>query len=218
MVFFTQNKYVMLSIVPVVIVLQSNYRRRKNKNKFNLYKKKILTLQKFIKKNLKKEFTLSKKFFKPMPKKTNKYCITFVNIDKLVVDIQKNVRRYLVQFKGSYEKTQPYSYHPPLNSNIIYYDSNDEDIHAEATDYSDIESDVEEIKEEKEEKSKTKVILDPRLHDIEVLLVKFFSKYNPSKISNIPAVVNFINQGGKSFESIQASLMKKYNANLNDIL
>ena len=191
MVFFTQNKYVMLSIVPVVIVLQSNYRRRKKKNQFNLCKKKILTIQKFIKKNLKKEFTLSKKLYKPIPKKTNKYCMTFVNIEKLVVDIQKNVRRYLVKLEGSYVDT---------------------------TDYSDIESDVEDIKEKKEEKTKTNVILDPRLHDIEFLLVKFFSKYNPSKISNIPAVVNFINQGGKSFESIQASLMKKYNANLNDIL
>jgi len=142
---------------------------------------------------MRKEFILPKTQYKVMKKIyiKNKYFTVFINIEQLVIDIQKNVRRFLVRKENEMQPTLRYTCYDDLAS--TEYSSSDE---------------------ENEENT----LLDPRLHNIEVLLTKFFNKYNPSKIPNIPAVVEFINGGNKSFESIQASLMKKYNANLNDIV
>ena len=183
----------MMSIVPVILVLQTNYRRKHKHVQFQLFKKNIITLQRFFRKIMRKEFILPKTQYKVMKKiyLKNKYFTVFVNIEQLVIDIQKNVRRFLVRKENEMQPTLGYTCHDDLVS--TEYSSSDEE-------------------------NEENILLDPRLHNIEVLLTKFFSKYNPSKIPNIPAVVEFINGGNKSFESIQTSLMKKYNANLNDIM
>ena len=156
-------------------------------------------MQRFLRTKFKKEFSLPKNKYKQLkkPKKINKYFTVFVNIKQLVIDIQKNVRRFLVRKENEMQPTIPYSCCDDLST----------------TEYSSEEEDDE------EEKANDKInMLDPRLYNIEELLTKFFTKYNPSKLTNIPIVVDYINSGNKSFESIQASLMKKYNANLNDII
>lgn len=202
MTFFPKNKFILKSIIPVILVLQSNYRRKNYYNQFQLFKRKLIILQRFLRTKFKKEFSLPKNKFKQFKKtkKINKYFTIFVNIEQLAIDIQKNVRRFLVRKENEMQPTIPYSCY-------------DDDL--STTEYSS----EEEEEEENENKTKNKLnILDPRLYNIQELLTKFFTKYNPSKLSNIPIVVDYINSGNKSFESIQASLMKKYNANLNNII
>ena len=163
----------------MIVVLQANFRRKKSLEKDYVLSKKIYKRKKFV--------------------NMNRYFSVYVNIHKLVTDIQKNVRRYLAQNK--WEPTQKYSV-------------NEDDV---STDYSDIESDSEQEQEQIEPKQEKQKKMDPRLKNIGQLLTKFLKKYNPEKLPNVPIVVANIYKINKTYESIQESLLKKYNANLNDI-
>ena len=57
----------MMSIIPLIVILQSNFRKQKYKKKYQKMTKNITILQKFIRKKiLSKDFILSKKTFKKM--------------------------------------------------------------------------------------------------------------------------------------------------------
>ena len=68
-------------------------------------------MQRFLRTKFKKEFSLPKNKYKQLkkPKKINKYFTVFVNIKQLVIDIQKNVRRFLVRKENEMQPTIPYS-------------------------------------------------------------------------------------------------------------
>ena len=91
-----------------------------------------------------------------------------------------------------------------------------------STDYSDLESEnysdtEEEDKINEKLNSKIRNKLDVRFRNIKEKLIKFLTIYNPTKLKNVPSVVEYLKQGHKSYESIQENLMQKYNANLDNL-
>ena len=84
-------------MIPLITILQTNMRRRHNQMKFNKMKQTTLYLQKIIKqKVIKDTYCLPKKQFR-LVKTKNKYTTIFVDMKLVAIDIQKWVRRWLVQ-------------------------------------------------------------------------------------------------------------------------
>ncbi len=191
--FFPNNKFILQSIIPLIVILQTNFRRKKQNIQYTKIKKSILLIQKKVKKKLlTNQIILPKTQYKKY-KTNNKYFSIFINIELLVIDIQKNIRRMLIQKKQK-------------NTRKIYFLGGDET--DKSTEYSS--------EEEEWNNNLNNNLVEKLFLFFTKYIINDSEKLN-TKIDNIPKIIKYIENGRTTIDILQKHLFKIYGYNLNDI-
>ena len=226
---FFKNKILKTSINKLIIKTQSLYRTYKNKKNYNTIQKKILDFQFYYKyryqsklKNITKIIQKNKRM-----KQKNKYLTVFVDYNQLVIDIQKYIRRFLIQNRfqkqkkekikidnETEEETQLYitnntKIEEELESECYTYRTCDRD-DATTTDYDSTEEEEEDkeihfIRKLSNSRKKINYIF------LRKKLIHFFKKYSIEKLKNVDKILNYLQKGSLSLNDLQKGLKQKYN-------
>jgi len=178
MTLLTNNKFLKSTLIYLVTTLQSYGRRNRQRKQFEKIKQYQVSIKQKFHCLLKTQFKLITK---------NKYTRVFVDRNQSAIDIQKNVRRWLVNYR---------------NDDVIT-------IYSESS----LEEEFEIVKEYK---FTTYEHLEKSFKRFFTKFIDN-KKKRQEKINNIPIVIERLKTKNSFFSTIQSHLLKIYGVNLNNI-